>query len=186
MSSAVASAPKAFAPVANPGGEDARTAGDEELANKLNSLYFEAPTMRALFAVIQEWQIAHRKRLLNLQIQKEGDVLCCIALTNPTEVIITSGGGMGAGYANVSNGALRVETKCVGRAPRAAPLPLRAPPPRAPHGLPPPPSPAHPRTTLAPPPPLGTKLRSRGSASRPVSWELNRCRSVLEKMLQYN
>ena len=155
MSSAVAPA-KTFAPVANPGGEDARTAGDEELANKLNSLYFEAPTMRALFATIQEWQIAHRKRLLNLQIQKEGDVLCCIALTNPTEVIITSGGGMGAGYANVSNGALRVETKCVRRLPplRASRLLLPL--------LPTPATPAHPRTTLAPPPPLGTKLRSRG------------------------
>jgi hypothetical protein len=146
--------------VANPGGEDARTAGDEELANKLNSLYFEAPTMRALFATIQEWQIAHRKRLLNLQIQKEGDVLCCIALTNPTEVIITSGGGMGAGYANVSNGALRVETKCVcgGARPPRAPLSLT---PRPPH-------PRSPTQLLLAPPPLGTKLRlPRGSASRP-------------------
>jgi len=94
--------------VSPPGGADAK---DTELENKLNSLYFEAPTMKALFEAIQTWQVENRKRLLNLQIQKEGDLLCCIALTNPTEVIIVSGGGMGAGYANVSNGALRVETK---------------------------------------------------------------------------
>lgn len=90
-----------------PGGAD--VAPDVELENKINSLYFEAPTMRALFDKIQAWQVANRKRLLNVQVQKEGDVLCAIALTNPTEVIITSGGGMGAGYCNVSNGALRVE-----------------------------------------------------------------------------
>ena len=55
--------------------------------------------MRALFETVQEWQTTNRKRLLNLQIQKEGDKLCCIALSNPTEVIIVTGGGMGAGCA---------------------------------------------------------------------------------------
>jgi hypothetical protein len=64
--------------------------------------------MRALFEQVQAWQVSNRKRLLNLNIQREGDVLCAIALTNPTEVIITSGGGMGAGYAAVVHGNLRV------------------------------------------------------------------------------
>ena len=97
--------------VANPGGEAAYAAGDAELGNKLNSLYFEAPTMKALFVQLQAWQVEHRKRLLNIQIQREGELLCCIALTNPTEVLIVSGAGLGANYANVSGGALRVETK---------------------------------------------------------------------------
>jgi hypothetical protein len=64
--------------------------------------------MRALFEAVQAWQVSNRKRLLNLNIQREGDLLCAIALTNPTEVIITTGGGMGAGYAAVVHGALRV------------------------------------------------------------------------------
>ena len=64
--------------------------------------------MRALFEVIQAWQVSNRKRLLNINVQREGDMLCAIALSNPTEVILVSGAGMGAGYATVAHGALRV------------------------------------------------------------------------------
>ena len=160
MASAAAASPKVFLATSNPGGESALEAGDIELANKLNSLYFEAPTMRELYTAIQAWQVTHRKRLLNLQIQREGELLCCIALTNPTEVIITSGGGMGAGYCNVSNGALRVETKCVYifGAPPLPPPPL---PPLRPFNPPPLPSP------LLPPAP-GIKIARQGARRQAI------------------
>lgn len=39
------------------------------------------------------WQHEKQKRLLSLNIQREGSVISCIALTNPTEVVITSSDG---------------------------------------------------------------------------------------------
>ena len=61
--------------------------------NKMNLLYFESPTMKGLHGMLHQWQETHRKRLLSVSIQRDGDLLCCIALTNPTEVVITNAQG---------------------------------------------------------------------------------------------
>jgi hypothetical protein len=64
-----------------------------ENLNKINTLYFEGVTMKELFEKIQMWQNKEQKRLLSISIQKDGDYFACIALTNPTEVVITSRDG---------------------------------------------------------------------------------------------
>jgi len=56
--------------------------------NKRNLQYFEADSMADLFGALQAWQNAKAKRLLSLDIQQDGGKFCCIALTNPTEVIL--------------------------------------------------------------------------------------------------
>jgi hypothetical protein len=62
-------------------------------ANKRNLLYFESSTMRALYDSMEEWQQDNNRRLLSMSIEKDGGRYCCIALTNPTEVVITSSDG---------------------------------------------------------------------------------------------
>ena len=42
---------------------------------------------------MDEWQKYNKKRLLSLNVQKDENLFCCIALTNPTEVVITSADG---------------------------------------------------------------------------------------------
>lgn len=49
--------------------------------------------MRELYDCMQEWQVTNQKRLLSVSIQEENGKFCCIALTNPTEVVITSEDG---------------------------------------------------------------------------------------------
>ncbi len=61
--------------------------------NKRNLLYFESATMRDLYDSMEQWQHANNRRLLSMSIEKDGDSYCCIALTNPTEVVITSADG---------------------------------------------------------------------------------------------
>lgn len=56
--------------------------------NKKNLHYFESHTMRGLYATMKQWQEENRKRLLSTQIQQDDGLFCCIALTNPTEVVI--------------------------------------------------------------------------------------------------
>jgi len=73
--------------------------------NKRNLLFFESQSMRGLYDSMENWQKENRKRLLSIDIQKDGDNFCCIALTNPTEVVIMDGRPSGAG---VSNGELFV------------------------------------------------------------------------------
>ena len=63
--------------------------------NKRNLLFFEAPTMRELFADMDEWQATNRKRLQSVSVQPDGNGFACIALSNPTEVIIVNGYGKG-------------------------------------------------------------------------------------------
>jgi hypothetical protein len=70
--------------------------------NKRNLIYFESSSMRGLYDHMQEWQHANNKRLLSISIQQESDKYCCIALTNPTEVVITSEDGRY--HATVFNG----------------------------------------------------------------------------------
>lgn len=61
--------------------------------NKRNLVYFENRSMRGLYDSMEEWQQANNKRLLSISIQQDGSNYCCIALTNPTEVVITSADG---------------------------------------------------------------------------------------------
>lgn len=58
--------------------------------NKRNLHYFESASMRGLYDCMESWQIENQKRLLSTNIQKDRNNFCCIALTNPTEVVITS------------------------------------------------------------------------------------------------
>ena len=79
--------------------------------NKHNLQYFEDSSMSELFAAIQAWQNENETRFLSLDIEKDGDKFCCIALTNPTEVIIVNGfstSDMGPYGAEVRFGALKV------------------------------------------------------------------------------
>ena len=74
--------------------------------NKRNLLYFEAPSMKELFAEMDEWQATHRKRLQSVSVQPDGDSFAAIALSNPTEVIIVNGHG----YEGVAVGNNRLAT----------------------------------------------------------------------------
>jgi hypothetical protein len=61
--------------------------------NKRNLLYFESSSMHGLYDCMDEWQQANNRRLLSTSIQQDKGNYCCIALTNPTEVVITSADG---------------------------------------------------------------------------------------------
>ncbi|WP_245663252.1 hypothetical protein [Nocardia inohanensis] len=61
--------------------------------NKQNLVYFEEASMRGLYECMDEWQRVNNQRLLSLSVQQDRDRFCCIALTNPTEVVITSPDG---------------------------------------------------------------------------------------------
>jgi hypothetical protein len=75
--------------------------------NKRNLVYFENPSMHGLYASMEEWQQANDRRLLSISVQQDGGNYCCIALTNPTEIVITSADGkQHAGVAK--DGRLRV------------------------------------------------------------------------------
>jgi len=58
------------------------------MKNKQNLQFFEATSMKGLYKNMQEWQVKNEKRLLSTDIQKDGDMFTCIALTNPTEVVL--------------------------------------------------------------------------------------------------
>jgi len=75
--------------------------------NKRNIMFFEGPSIRKLYDKMDEWQKINRKRFHSISVQKDGDLFCCIALTNPTEVMITDRSGE---VANVSGSALQVRT----------------------------------------------------------------------------
>ena len=61
--------------------------------NKRNLQFFEACSMRELYDCMQTWQNANHTRLLSICIQEDRGKFCCIALTNPSEVVITSSDG---------------------------------------------------------------------------------------------
>jgi hypothetical protein len=75
--------------------------------NKHNLVYFENPSMRGLYDCMEEWQRDNNRRLLSISVQQDGGNYCCIALTNPTEVVITNADGRR--HAQVTSaGSLRV------------------------------------------------------------------------------
>lgn len=69
--------------------------------NKHNVLYFESSSMRGLYECIENWQNTNHKRFLSISIERDGGSFCCIALTNPTEVMIVDARG-GSRVARVS------------------------------------------------------------------------------------
>jgi hypothetical protein len=60
------------------------------MENKKNLLYFDASSMKELHKVIEEWQNEKQKRLLSFAVEKDGDLYCCLGLSNPTEVTIVN------------------------------------------------------------------------------------------------
>ena len=71
--------------------------------NKRNIQFFEAHSMRELYECMRSWQETHGKRFLTASIQSDGDKFCCIALTNPSEVVITSSDGRNIAWVNQDN-----------------------------------------------------------------------------------
>ena len=78
--------------------------------NKHNILFFEGASMRELHATMEAWQNANKKRFLSMSIEREGEGFCCIALTNPTEVMIVGSGGNTAYVSPSHNLAVKVYT----------------------------------------------------------------------------
>lgn len=74
--------------------------------NSQNLLYFEGSSMKELYQNMEDWQQTNNKRLLSTNIQPDGDSFCCIALSNPSEVIIVDGRGR-AQKVEVESGALK-------------------------------------------------------------------------------
>jgi len=62
-------------------------------SNAFNIYFFENESMRGLFQMIDDWQHEHKRRLLSTSILRDGDLFCCIALSNPSEVVIVDGSG---------------------------------------------------------------------------------------------
>jgi hypothetical protein len=77
--------------------------------NKRNLLYFEAPSMKELYNLLETWQDENKKRFLSLSIEKDRGGFCCIGLTNPSEVVIVDGTYVSGGV-DVSSRALKVYT----------------------------------------------------------------------------
>jgi hypothetical protein len=42
---------------------------------------------------MNNWQQENKKHLLSVNVQKDGDNFCCIALTNPPEVVLVDPNG---------------------------------------------------------------------------------------------
>ena len=59
--------------------------------NKHNILYFEGSSMQILHKSMDKWQKDNEKRFLSMSVNKDGENYCCIALTNPSEVVIVDG-----------------------------------------------------------------------------------------------
>ncbi len=82
--------------------------------NKKNLIFFEGSSMRQLYDNMEKWQTENKKRLLSMNIQKENDNYFCIALTNPSEVVIVAKTHIGSeGYQEIKGymNALKVETR---------------------------------------------------------------------------
>jgi len=89
--------------------------------NKNNILFFEGSTMKELHSDMDGWQKNNKKRFLSMSINKDGDLFSCIALTNPSEVIIVDGSDAGGAavnqYENVNHLATRPQKNvgCFGK-----------------------------------------------------------------------
>ena len=79
--------------------------------NKHNLFYFKNKSMKGLYETMEDWQRSNKKRLLSTNIQKDGGEFCCIALSNPTEVVILSGSKYAYDQAMVVSGKLHVTSR---------------------------------------------------------------------------
>tara|TARA_B100000212_G_scaffold249165_1_gene190504 strand:+ start:215 stop:466 length:252 start_codon:yes stop_codon:yes gene_type:complete len=66
--------------------------------NKENLQYFESKSMKGLYETMKDWQVKNKKRLLSTDIQQDGHLFTCIALTNPTEVVLCDERGYSLAY----------------------------------------------------------------------------------------
>ena len=72
--------------------------------NKHNILFFEGSTMKELHSNMDSWQRDTKKRFLSMSVNKDGDSFSCIALTNPSEVIIVDGSASGGAAVSTVEG----------------------------------------------------------------------------------
>ena len=56
--------------------------------NKNNLHFFAANSMLELHRQLTKWQAENQKRFLSLEIQQDEGQFCCLALTNPSEVVL--------------------------------------------------------------------------------------------------
>ena len=71
-----------------------------KISNKRNIHFFESTSMKGLYQTLDEWQVQNEKRFLSLNIEKDGEDFTCIALTNPSEVILTNEDGKPLGISD--------------------------------------------------------------------------------------
>ena len=76
--------------------------------NKKNILWFSATSMKNLYKKMENWQKENEKRFLSFSIEKEDSNYACIALTNPSEVVIVSDGRYYKNKAGVKDGKLQI------------------------------------------------------------------------------
>jgi len=69
--------------------------------NKRNIHFFSARSLHALYETLQLWQDSNKTRFLSLNIHPQGDGYGCIALTNPSEVVILARDGPDGTYKEV-------------------------------------------------------------------------------------
>jgi len=81
--------------------------------NKQNLQFFEATSMKGLYTNMQEWQAKNEKRLLSTDIHQDGDMFTCIALTNPTEVVLCNENGKALDWDVNVNGLATLNVRCV-------------------------------------------------------------------------
>ena len=81
--------------------------------NKENLQYFESKSMKGLYETMKDWQVKNKKRLLSTDIQQDGHLFTCIALTNPTEVVLCDelGNNLALSFVDATTQALRVVTE---------------------------------------------------------------------------
>tara|TARA_B100001939_G_scaffold219360_1_gene188785 strand:- start:51 stop:308 length:258 start_codon:yes stop_codon:yes gene_type:complete len=81
--------------------------------NKENLQYFESKSMKGLYETMKDWQVKNKKRLLSTDIQQDGHLFTCIALTNPTEVVLCDelGNNLALYFVDATTQALRVVTE---------------------------------------------------------------------------
>ena len=73
--------------------------------NKNNLHFFAADSMSQLHQQLLKWQAENQKRFLSLEIQHDEGQFCCLALTNPTEVVLMARKKTGfCGYEEVLRG----------------------------------------------------------------------------------
>ena len=79
--------------------------------NKRNLHFFSAHTLHALYESLQLWQDNNKTRFLSLNIHPQDDGYGCIALTNPSEVVIVARDGINDKYKEVERCGNKLQVK---------------------------------------------------------------------------